>query len=288
MRTDCHRPGAIVPADYTYMLSYLMPGSEPFDSYGIQEARALCESIQWGRNDRKMFGHMGKCGVCGAHYREGQVWLHIPTNDLLHIGHDCADKYELLANDPDFNTALEMIKIKRKAMIQAEHNRRIRQAFFDANPGIEEALQGEHYILADLSSSLNRWHSLTDAQVKLAFKIAADLKEKASQPKEVNVPAPTGKQVVKGVVVSKKRHESMYGESLKMTVKVFTAPYTCWLCWGTVPSSLECKIGDTVEFKATLEAGRDPHFVFFKRPTKARNLTTEAPAEDKPSDTFEV
>jgi len=75
----------------------------------------------------------------------------------------------------------------------------------------------------------------------------------------------------------------MYGTTMKITVKV-TEANGCWLAWGTMPESLygtctwvdgksintSAQVGDEVEFTATLQPGNEPHFVFFKRPSKAR------------------
>ena len=70
-----------------------------------------------------------------------------------------------------------------------------------------------------------------------------------------------------------KAHDSQYGTTLKMTVKV-TAPGGIFLVWVTIPAGLNAVRGDAVEFHATLtRSDRDPAFAFGKRPTQASKLT---------------
>lgn len=145
----------------------------------------------------------------------------------------------------------------------------------------------EHRISHDLDAKLMSFGSLSDAQIALAFKLAADAWCPA-RPAETNVPAPVGRQTIRGTVVSIKDHEGNFGPSWKMTVKVTTATGT-WLCWGTVPRSLMAEArertyqtdapsgstvdivkGAEVEFTATLKRGRDAHFALFSRPTGAQ------------------
>ena len=92
------------------------------------------------------------------------------------------------------------------------------------------------------------------------------------------IPAPTGRQTFRGVVVSTKSQEGNYGVEYKMTVKVTTAEGT-WLAWGTIPSALLESLpagergriytlrGLEVEVTATLSRGKDEHFAIAKRPT---------------------
>lgn len=291
-RTDCHRPGAIVPADYEYLTSYALPDNEGFGAYNLERARAL------GAAAPRMFGHTGKCGVCGASYRYGDVWRHVPTGEAVHLGHDCADKYDLLAARPEFNAALEAIKRARAARIAAEANRLARESFFARHPGLAEALATDHPICRDMLRKLGRYHSLSDKQVALAFKLQADA-SRPPRPPERNVPAPVSdkRQTIRGRVVSLKSHEGSFRTSIKMTVKVET-PDGSWLAWGTRPSSLSAlgddmaEVGDIVQFDALLEAGESedskPHFGFFKRATKGKVLErrrrpeTPKPVEPSP------
>lgn len=219
-------------------------------------------------------GNTGKCSVCGAHFVYGQVWRHEPSGELIHVGHDCADKYELLAETPEWCAALASLKARRAAYVERlMRDKRLADAYA-AVPGLEGALAIEHHISADLRDQLRTYGRLSEKQIALAFKLQAD-SLCPERPKEVNVPAPTGRVTVRGVLVSKKAYDSQYGTSIKGTVKVAT-PEGTWLAWGTLPASLldaSPQIGAVVEFTATLKPGRDPHFALASRPTGGRIVT---------------
>jgi hypothetical protein len=294
-RTDPHRPGAIVPADYKYVLSYALPttsGGWPIPAQGIncQLDRRIVDAkgviIQEGQHDANGrccvlglihvakatfagIGATGKCSVCGTCYSYGDVWYHTPSAEYIHIGHTCSDKYEMLADRSRF----ELERGRREAAAAREvskvRNQEERQDFLTANPGLEEDLKVGHHIVQDIARKFQEYRSLSPAQVALVRKIANEVRN--PPPAEAHVPAPKGRVTVRGKVVSTKTYDGHFGTTLKMTVKV-TTPGGVWLCWGTVPDAL---LGDrpvngaTVEFTATLKPGRDAHFALFSRPTKA-------------------
>lgn len=94
-------------------------------------------------------------------------------------------------------------------------------------------------------------------------------------------PVPVGKATVEGRVTAVRFVENAYGATWKMRVVTDAG----WAVWGTRPTALcdafhytengyvdvpGAQIGDRVRFVATIEpAADDPHFGFFKRPTKA-------------------
>jgi len=87
-RTDCHRPGAIVPTAYQHMHFYALPDPTiPGDrGLNLPEVVAYCAG-------KVVFGGLGKCGVCGASFNYGELWVHEATGEIVHMGHDCALKY---------------------------------------------------------------------------------------------------------------------------------------------------------------------------------------------------
>jgi hypothetical protein len=155
-----------------------------------------------------------------------------------------------------------------------------------ATPGLAEAFQVEHKIIASIRENAQRW-DLSPTQIALVLKIAEDVK---NRPVEVYAAAPTGRVTFTGKVVSAKVHTGNFGDSYKMTVKVET-PEGVWLAWGTVPSALLDSVptglqgklanlkGATVEVTATLKAGNDPHFVFATRPSG--HVVTQAPGTEE-------
>lgn len=165
------------------------------------------------------------------------------------------------------------------------NNKRRYDAFLAGRPGLQEALMQPHRISQDLDAKLMSFGSLSEAQIALAFKLHADAYCPA-RPQETNVPAPEGRQTIRGTVVSVKEHRGDFGDTLKMTVKV-TTDAGAWLCWGTVPQGLYPNGGGPdkgreIEFTATIQRGREPHFAFFKRPTNARIVNAPPVVELEP------
>lgn len=300
-RTDPHRPGAIVPQDYEDVLWYDCGGFEEpswgvncgkpvFDWHTLQAipgASAHAEGGECCVLGLKMSGQKfaetgrehgtGKCTVCGAVFRFGQVWRHVPTGDLIHIGHDCAEKYGLVASRltrsewAQYKAALDQ---KHADAAKDMKRARKRDRFLEDNGLVDVfAVREGHPILKDMYKRLHQWGSLSEKQIAFARKLAEEVRNPPPpKPVEVKVAAPIaeGRQEFTGVIVSAKLHEGEYGVSTKITVKM-TTPEGIWLAWGTCPAgvhgSLEELRGRQITIKATLSAGNEPHFAFFKRPT---------------------
>jgi hypothetical protein len=74
----------------------------------------------------------------------------------------------------------------------------------------------------------------------------------------------------RGRVLSLKSHDSQYGPTWKLCVRV-EGDGGCWLAWGTCPASILSAAagrvrGALVEITAALLPGREPHFALLKRP----------------------
>jgi hypothetical protein len=275
-RTDLHRPSAIVPADYTALCVYALPTKDFPMGLNMDRVDALTAG-------KEVFGRCGKCGQCGAAFVYGALFLHIPSGDVVHMGHICADNLDLRADWTD----VELEQERRARGRLASRERLAADArvadFFARYPYMENVLAHVDGPGPDMLRKVRQWGDLSDKAMDFACNVFARAMAPA-RPQAVNVPAPTGKVAVTGTIVSAKVHESQFGTSIKMTVKVVT-PGGEWLCWGTAPTSIldkarelqtteeyayEVLKGRAVSFTATLEAGREPHFAFFKRPTRAQ------------------
>lgn len=272
-RTDIHRPSAIIPADYQYVTSYHLATTVdgwPVPPYNVDYVIELRHTHTFART-----GGLGKCSICGANFIYGDVWCHEPTGEHLHVGQDCAAKYEMMADRSAFEVETDRRKATAvRSAIRAEEATR-RAGFLAAHPGLEAALAVEHNIIADIASRFRQYGNLSEKQIALVMKIAAE----ATTPRAVeqHVAAPTGRQTFRGVVVSAKAHEGSFGIESKMTVKVTTLNGT-WLAWSTIPAALLDTVpvgeqgryanlrGAEVEITATLSPGKDAHFAFAKRP----------------------
>ena len=268
-RTDIHRPGMIQPHLYTFIGWYY------FGLGGVGSVIAVSERLEKFRISEECwdfgaltFGSFGKCGVCGARFAMGEVWQHVETMDFVHIGHDCAEKYDLVSGT-NWTALQDMRDRSLKAQKTAARNIKRKAAMALQYPGLEAALKTDHRIVKDIASRYEDGVTLSEKQVELVFKLANQVATRATRPEEAHVNAPEGRVVARGTVVSKKVHESEFGQCLKMTVKIMT-PEGSWLAWGTVPSGLNPEIGATVEFTGTFTRSTDkPFFAFFKRPSKA-------------------
>ncbi len=278
-RTDIHRPSEIVPADYEYVFSYDLGGSGPFDpainvncavgwTRGPHAPNGRCcvfglktiAKVAWAPT-----GSTGKCSVCGANYRYGDVWRH-KDGEHIHIGHDCADKYSLLADRSAYELEAGRRDRAKAVQVQRAKNDQERTDFLAQYPGLEEALKVDHEIVRDIASRFVQYRSLSEKQVALVFKLAEEVRNpRPAREEEKKAVAPLGRQTFTGIVVSKKGHAGNFGWTQKLTVKVAT-PEGVWLAWITEPAAVVTEKGDKVEVTATLEAGREAHFVFGKRP----------------------
>lgn len=285
-RTDPHRPGAIIPADYSYRCSYALATTVegwPVPSWNID----LVVEIQAAARvaGQRIFGAPGKCGSCGAVYTYGDLWQHGPSGDLLHVGHVCADKYTLMADRSAFELAMDRRNAAAAREIASRDRAERREAFYAENPGLREALELDHPILQDLASKVGKW-GLSPKQIALALKIADEVRNPKAA--EVHVDAPEGKVTFRGQIVSVKHQESAYGTTIKATIKVQTEAGS-WLVWGTCPQAIidqsheawrkalngaqahpdgvfAAMRGQEVEITATLRRGRDSYFALMTRP----------------------
>jgi|DEB19_MinimDraft_3_1074340.scaffolds.fasta_scaffold00861_9 hypothetical protein len=77
---------------------------------------------------------------------------------------------------------------------------------------------------------------------------------------DCNAPVPTGRHAVTGRILSMKYVSTDFGETLKITLQC-----QGYKLYGSVPRSAEWKIGDTVQFTATLTP-KEVGFGFYSRP----------------------
>lgn len=297
-RMDPHRPGAIVPAEYDFVFSYNCATSQdgwPIPSHGINceldrrreekdaDGKTIrivngehskdgrCCIIGLRRIARAKFGgrgSTGQCSICGTHFVYGDVWEHLPSGELLHVGHQCADKYNMLADRSEWELANG--RHRHAAAVEVEKALRAeeRAAFLEAHPGLEQDLELDHPLLKDLAFRLRQERFLSEKQVALARKLAAEVRDPSLREKLVE--APEGRQDLVGTIVSVKEVMGFDGMTTKITVKVETDDGV-WLAWGTCPAAIlrtdKDLRGATVQIRATLKRGRDPHFALMSRPS---------------------
>lgn len=272
-RTDPHRPGAIIPAEYDFVLSYSLasssggypvpaigmnceieratwlegktPGDRQLLKRGEHDAHGRCCVIGLRQSGAKFAatGGAGKCSVCGACYIYGDVWRHEPTGEHIHIGHDCAEKYRMLTDRSAFELSLGRARQAAAVQVIKQQNAEERAAFLAKHPGLEADLEVEHRIIADIRARFQQYRTMSDKQVALVRKLANEVRNPRVREEEKHVPAPTGRVKFQGVVVSSKSVENDWGGALKIIVKVST-PDGVWLAWLTCPQQILNEVAD--------------------------------------------
>jgi hypothetical protein len=239
-------------------------------------------------------GGTGVCTFCGAHFVHGAVWVHTLTGVHVNVGHTCADKYDMLASMKDFDARRTAMLRNHAARLLAAKRSAARDAFLAERPALAADLATDHDIIRDIADRLYQWGTLSQPQMDLVAKIAAECRAPKPEPERL-AHAPEGRTVVRGRVVSLKLQDTAYGSTWRMTVKVTTDDGN-YLVWGTCPSSIldvfykaydgaivDKAKGAVVEFAGALTRSDKSHFAFCKRPTKATVVSLGTPADVKPA-----
>lgn len=276
-RTDIHRPSSpdFDPEAYACWGVFDNHPEEGDGAARVKVIARLCdEGYACGAHSS------GQCGHCGALIRYAALMVREDVKEYIFVGEDCLD------NRFDALTKGEFQRLRKAAKLNRERKTRVeqREQFLLDNPGLEQALETDHYISDDLRGSLKRNGSLSEAQVALAFKIEREERERAERAAKreaereallaQGVRVPTGRLVITGTVLSIREQESAYGFQMKMLVQSDEG----WKVWGTMPLSLMgigVEVGDRVTFTAAISASDDdPVFGFYSRPTKAAIVQT--------------
>lgn len=282
-RTDPHSVSRFNPSDYTYAFAYAAAHTIDgwvIPAFNVEPAlhavatgkRAKCPMADG--SPRGIFS----CDVCGAHFVHGEAWEHTPTGELVFLGHQCAAKYEMHAEDPAYAKALAAHRGRVTARLQKLARIASARRFLAERPELKAALRCGHRITRDLVAKLLQWGNLTDGQANLALKLAREATEKAAEkvaePEWATIPADLGRATFKARVLHTKWVQGFgYNqETLKMLVAAELADGRVLKLWGTCPDVLLGQLvkGRTITFAAKVEPSKDdPKFGFFSRPTKA-------------------
>lgn len=114
-----------------------------------------------------------------------------------------------------------------------------------------------------------------DSQVYAQRRAEIEEREKAEREAYENAePCPEGRVEITGTLLAVKNVPNAWGGALRCLVRDDRG----FKVWGSLPYAISAaEIGDRLTFAAAVTpADEDPKFGFFKRPTKAQLLTTEA------------
>jgi len=288
MRDDEHRPSLLDPADYEYVAAFYQGDS-------VWMARAYRESMEEYEEALEQFevfngnhARKGTCDHCGAAFNHGVLFYHLPSTELVHVGHICAANTVGL---PD-KAAKARKDAERKAEFYKEQHERHEQgkAWRDENGDLVEWLEnlpdGAHGFLVDMRLNVERYGSLTRNQTtatrnwkqrdeQKAERKAEEDKRRAERFGE-NIPAlEAGRYTMAGTILNVKWQHGDFGTQLKMLVELENGNKV----WGTCPSNIVGFFTDEVDslkgkkivFTATVKPkADDEHFGYFSRPAGAK------------------
>ncbi len=277
-RTDCHRPAELDPATYIYV-GWIYQG----------DSEAVLEAIHGAfhhdptdldpekvRRSNHLFNGNYKtkhtCDHCGAWFHWGNVYRHRPTNQIVVVGHICAERFQLESRAAWIQEQVrrqQEANERRHAILTAAREWLVEEEHQDLVPIIGEEAQPTHHILVNLKTSLFQWGHLTEKQADLARKIDRDLKTPTVEKPKTDVVVGNGVTIT-GIVVSTRSQEGNFGFEYKMLVEDDRG----FRVWGSVPSGIgETERGERVTFIANVEKSPDDlSFGFFKRPRKGQVL----------------
>lgn len=274
MRTDIHSPKNFDPTRYTFV-GHIYLGSEPAILMALRDDSrtrdawvALNTSTYKGNWEDKR-----TCDHCGTSFMYGAVFRH-ENGEAIVVGHQCANNAFGYDSRRDYDLRRFMRRVD-----QAKHQAAMEiqaQNFIIINH-LADDLETSHYIINDLKGYLLKYGSLSDKQVALVRKIAAEQRGRMADmeaEKATRAPVICGKIRVCGKVLSTKTVDHGFGYTLKMLVKDDRG----FVVWGAVPAALRDALdgrptwelkGWTVCFTAVVERSKDDEtFGFFKRPRK--------------------
>lgn len=288
MRNDIHSPKNIVPEDYRYIASFHNGEGKGF------VIPINMDFVMELRRDRKrdfanIHGGNCDCDICGRAYNQGEIWEHVPTKQLITLGHMCAMKYDLCANDQEYAhqkaASILAAKKKRKNEIRAENIEEI----LSENPGLKEALELDHTVIRDINFRFSMYGAISEKQIEVVLKIANQIANREKNRLElIDIPAP-GRQTIIGKIVSTKWKQYQFGYNRATEVLqgliIVSSPKGKWKTWGTISNKFKNLLGEydsfekemlnkIVQFDAVVSvAENDPKMSFFSRPTKVKIIS---------------
>ncbi|MGJ5032431.1 hypothetical protein ACQR1I_36725 [Bradyrhizobium sp. HKCCYLS2038] len=289
MRNDIHRPSAINPTDYHFVAFEYIKVESMGDAIYLGEQRRLiaCHMERTG-GKRATHEHGGTCNVCGAAAMYTALFHHVPSNEYIRVGQDCADKLD--CGDWD-----AFRKVVRDAREQAKGKTKAKAVLTDA--GIAKAYDiwdvngspagREEEIICEIVMKLVKYGSISDKQIAFVRKLLNNIETRADRmaaraaehAAAAPLPVSDKRVTIRGTVITIRVPDYDRGDCGPIRMLVQHADG--WKVWGSVPSNLlaDLKRGQQVEFNATIKSSdKDEKFGFFSRPTKARILEQVAAA----------
>lgn len=132
----------------------------------------LCQKVE------DLVSHKTNCNHCNRVIRYLVITKHDETGRINVFGSTCGTDLKNFKENRVEGIKEQAMAVRKKAKFAKERAERKAkaEAFLAENAGLEEALKFDHHITNDLARNLNKWGSLSEAQINLAFKLPADAK----------------------------------------------------------------------------------------------------------------
>lgn len=304
-RTDAHRPSAINPEDYTFIAFDYIGGSDLGAIMSVKLQRDILRNFmeKTGATYAKHF-NSGSCHICGAGAVYLCKWHHVPSNQIVTTGEDCARKLDMSYGNMNLfrrniADAREAQAGKRKAiailsdlnlmetweMYTAEYPKhadgcpwllREQVEGCECNCGareLERAFeQFPERTIRDIVGKLVKYGNISENQITFVRKLIQQILDRPmvlaqrQAEKDAAGPVPTGRVEMTGEVVGSKVVEVQAYSRYSPTevTKLIIRLENGSKVYGNCFAGL--KKGDKVRFVASVEASKDdPKFGFFKR-----------------------
>lgn len=131
MRNDIHSPKNIVTEDYEFVT--ICTFEPDFGTIGLE---AFIDHRKQTGGQFSTHSHGGNCMVCGAYMKDYAIFFHMPTNEYIRTGCDCAAHIESGHTDAFRRVA----QLRRAAKARSEAMQAITEALDSA--GILEQVEG--------------------------------------------------------------------------------------------------------------------------------------------------
>lgn len=293
-----HGKATANPADYEIVGEFYQGASDEIareyqhDAGDILDATPNGDWAEVGAPD----GHYrlkGSCDACGAAFAYGVVFRHLPTGDLVAVGHTCAnhfaaeDVWTANRNLAEARARKAKERFDTRAANFARYGHALRAVWntigeIATDTTIDEDGWITELTAYDIAMKATRGDQLLSDRAARFMVRKARGALTAKQQREAEAartgslvePVEEGKRQIDGNVVRVYwKDDEYYGGSFKMIVEEANGNRL----WGTAPAKLldtypglesDCD-GVRIQFTATVtRSDRDPHFGFFKRPSK--------------------
>lgn len=272
-------PATIDCRDFELQLIFCLPSEEDPFGDGHEEAREAYQA-----NGAKVRGNgCTQCDLCGAHYKMGALFLHLPTGLLVSMGHTCAanvglgicgERWRALVGRSNARKA-QHERARYAALERARNVEAVKESLRRLTPAerVLVRLAREERLGRNLREDLRRTGRLSEAQWSLLLRVGSRVQEARTAPAPATEwPLAEGRIEVEATIVAVFQRQQDFGPKWILAID---GPSGRTKLWGNCPSIIweehkwETLGGKRVRFRAVVEQSeRDVAFGFVKRPTK--------------------